>query len=76
MDGVVDSATMVTLVRNDLIGVRFDPKNICPVCVLSGIGSDPVHGRLKHNISISVSTQTFLHTVCVASLIDTNTTRC
>ena len=62
---VLDSATMVTLVREDLIGSRLDPKNIGPVCVLSGIRSDPVHGRLVHNVPISVGTQTFLHTVCL-----------
>ena len=58
-DAVVDSAAMVTLVREDLIVSRLDPKNIGPVCVLSGIGSDPVHGRLVHNVPISVGTQTF-----------------
>ena len=68
---VVDSATMVTLIRDDLIGSRPDPQNIGPVCVLSGIGSDPVHGRLVHNVHISVGSQTFLHTVCVAPIKDT-----
>ena len=61
---------MVTLIREGLIGSRLDPKNIGPVCVLSGIGSDPVHGRLVHNVPISVGTQTFLHTVCVAPIKD------
>ena len=69
-DAVVDSAAMVTLVREDLIGSRIDPKNIGPLCVLSGIGSDPVHGRLVHNVPIPVGTQTFLHTVCVDPIKD------
>ena len=69
-DAVVDSAAMVTLVREDLIGSRLDPKNIGPLCVLSGIGSDPVHGRLVHNVPIPVGTQTFLHTVCVDPIKD------
>ena len=63
---VVDSATMVILIGEDLVGSRLDPKTICPVCILSGIGSDPVHDRLVHNVPIYVGTLTFLHTVCVA----------
>ena len=69
-DTVVDSAAMVTLVREDLIGSRLDPKSIGPVCVLSGIGSDPVHGRFVHNVPIPVGTQTFLYTVCVDPIKD------
>ena len=70
MDAVVDSAAMVTLIREDFFKSAFHPLDFGPVCVLSGIGTDPVHGRLVHNVPISVGTQTFLHTVCVAPIKD------
>ena len=71
MKAVVDSAAMVTLIREDFFKSVLQPADFGPVCVLSGIGTDPVHGRLVHNVPISVGTQTFLHTVCVAPIKDT-----
>ena len=42
-----------------------------PVCVLTGIDADSVNGRIVNNVPITVGTQTFLHTVCVAPVRDT-----
>ncbi|MCG8044069.1 MAG: hypothetical protein JAY66_00010, partial [Candidatus Thiodiazotropha taylori] len=69
-DAVIDSAAMVTLVRDDFLQSVFEPENLGPVCILSGIGADPVHGRLVHNVPITVGMQTFLHTVCAAPIKD------
>ena len=70
MEAVVDSAAMVTLIRNDFLQSHFNPVELVPVCVLSGIGTNPVHGRLVHNVLITVGSQTFLHTVCAAPIKD------
>ena len=37
MDAVVDSAAMVTLIREDFFKSAFHPLDFGPVCVLSGI---------------------------------------
>ena len=71
MESVVDSAAMVTLIKEDFLKSVFHPTDLGPVCILSGIGADPVHGRLVHNVPITVGTQTFLHTVCAAPIKDT-----
>ena len=69
-DAILDTAAMVTLIRDDYLQSITDPHQICPVCVLTGIGSDPVHGRIVYNVPITVGTQTFLHTVCFAPVKD------
>ena len=71
MKAVVDSAAMITLIREHFLKSVFQPADFGPVCVLSGIGTDPVHGRFVHDVPISVGTQIFLHTVCVAPIKDT-----
>ena len=68
---VLDTAAMVTLVRDDVLKSVRNPHDLGPTCVLKGIGPDPVHGRIVHNVPITVGTQTFLHTVCVAPVKDT-----
>ena len=65
---IVDSAAMVTLVQEDYFRKICSPQNIGHVCVLTGIGADPVQGYLVPNVPITVGSQTFLHTVCVAPL--------
>ena len=62
---------MVTLVQENLFSKIFRPRNFGPMCVLTGIGEEPVHGQLVHNFPINIGTQTFLHTVCVAPIKDT-----
>ena len=69
-EAVIDSAAMVTLVQESLFSKTFRPKDFGPVCVLTGIGEEPVHGQLVHNFPINVGSQTFLHTVCVAPIKD------
>ncbi|MEW8187006.1 MAG: reverse transcriptase domain-containing protein, partial [Candidatus Thiodiazotropha endolucinida] len=69
-EAVIDSAAMVTLVQEEHFRSVFTPQDFGPVCVLTGIGTDPVHGQLVHNVPITVGTQTFLHTVCVAPISD------
>ena len=68
---VLDTAAMVTLVRDDVLKSVRNPHDLGPTCVLKGIGYDPVHGRIVHDVPITVGTQTFLHTVCVAPVKDT-----
>ena len=68
---VLDTAAMVTLVRDDVLKSVQNPRDLGSTCVLKGIGSDPVHGRMVHNVPITIGTQTFLHTVCVAPVKDT-----
>ena len=70
-DAVIDSAAMVTLVQENLFSKIFRPRNFGPMCVLTGIGEEPVHGQLVHDFPINIGTQTFLHTVCVAPIKDT-----
>lgn len=62
---------MVTLIRDDYLAPLYSPEQLGPVCVLTGIGADPVKGRIVYNVPITVGTQTFLHTVCVAPVKDT-----
>ena len=49
----------------------YSPKQLGPVCVLTGIGAEPVKGRIIYNVPITVGTQTLLYTVCVAPVKDT-----
>ena len=70
MEAVVDSAAMVTLIRDDFLQSHFNPVELGPVCVLSGIGTNPVNGRLVHNVPITVGSQTVLHTVCAVPIKD------
>ena len=70
MEAVVDSAAMVTLIRDDFLPSHFNPVELGPVCVLSGIGTNSVHGRLVHNVPITVGSHTFLHTICAAPIKD------
>ena len=67
---ILDTAAMVTLVRDDYLAPVYSQEQVGPVCVLSGIGTDPVKGRIIYNVPITVGTQTFLHTVCVAPVKD------
>ena len=67
-NAILDTAAMVTLVRDDYLAPIYSPKHLGPVCVLRGIGAD--QGRIRYNVSITVGTQTFLHTVCVAPVKD------
>ena len=69
-ESVVDSVAMVILIREDFFKSVFQPTDLGPVCVLSGIGTNPVHGRRVHNVPFTVGTQTFLHTVCAAPIKD------
>ena len=56
MESVIDSAAMVTLIREDFLKSVFQPTDLGPMCILSGIGTDPVHGRLVHNVPITART--------------------
>ena len=67
---IVDSAAMVTLVQEGYFRKICSPQNIWQVCVLTGIGADPVQGYLVPNVPITVGSQTSLHTVCVAPVKD------
>ena len=69
-EAIIDSSAMVTLVQRDLFSRVFQPGDMGPSCVLTGIGEEPVHGQLVYNFPINVGTQTFLHTVCVAPIKD------
>ena len=68
---VLDTTAMVTLVRDDYLTDFKTQGQMGPVCVLTGIGADPVHGRIMYNVPITLGSQTFLHTVCVAPVKDT-----
>ena len=68
---VLDTAAMVTLVRDDYLTDFKTQGQMGPVCVLTGIGTDPVHGRIMYNVPITLGSQTFLLTVCVAPVKDT-----
>ena len=68
---VLDTAAIVTLVRDDDLTDFKTQGQMGPVCVLTGIGTDPVHGRIMYNVPITVGSQTFLDTVCVAPVKDT-----
>ncbi|MCG8112848.1 MAG: hypothetical protein N0E59_18995, partial [Candidatus Thiodiazotropha taylori] len=61
---------MVTLIQEEYFRSICSFKDLGPVCVLTGIGVDPVRGQLVHNVPITVGSQTFLHTVCVAPIKD------
>ena len=67
---VFNTAAMVTLIRDDYMTPLYSQDQLGPICVLTGIGSDPVQGRIVHNVPITVGTQTFLHTVCFAPVRD------
>ena len=69
---VLDTAAMVTLVRSEFLKSVQNPRDLGPTCVLKGIGTDPVHGRMVHNVPIAVGTQTFRHTDCAAPVKDTD----
>lgn len=69
-EAVIDSAAMVTLVQEGHFRSILSPGKLGQKCILSGIGSDAVHGQIVHNVPITVGTQTFLHTVCVAPIKD------
>ena len=68
---IVDSAAMVTLVQDSYFREVCSPQYEGQICILTGIGTDPVQGYLVPNVPITVGTQTFLHTVCVAPIKDT-----
>ena len=70
-NAVIDTAAMVTLVRDDYLAPLYGSSQLGPVCVLTGIGADPGGGRIVHNVPITVGTQTFLHTVCMAPVRET-----
>ena len=69
-EDVIDSAAIVTLVQENPFSRIFCLKDFGPVCVLTGIGEEPVHGQLVHNFPINAGSQTFLYTVCVAPIKD------
>ena len=69
-NAILDTAAMVTLIRDDYLAPLYSPEQLGPVCVLTGIGADPVQGRIIYNVPITVGSQTFLHTVCVAPVKD------
>ena len=69
-NAILDTAAMVTLVRDDYLAPLYSQEQLGPVCVLTGIGADPVKGRIIYNVPITVGTQTFLHTICVAPVKD------
>ena len=56
-EAVIDSAAMVTLVQKDLFSKIFKSKDLGPICVLTGIGEEPVHGQRVHNFPINIGTQ-------------------
>ena len=61
---------MVTLVKEELFASTCGHLEYGPVCVLSGIGEDKVHGHFVDNVPITIGTITYLHTVCVAPISD------
>ena len=67
----LDTAVMVTLVRDDVLKSVQNPCDLGLTFVLKGIGSDPLDGRMVHNVPIIIGTKTFLHTVCVAPVKET-----
>ena len=69
-NAILDTAAMVTLVRDDYLVPLYSPEQSGPVCVLTDIGADPVQGRIIYNVPITVGSQTFLHTVYVAPVKD------
>ena len=67
---VVDTAAMVTLVREDYFKTISFQGELGPTCILTGISEDPLSGQIIHNVPITIGTQTFLHSVCVAPIND------
>ena len=61
---------MVTLIQDSYFRNICAPHYEGQICVLTGIGADPVQGYLVPNVPITVGSQTFLHTVCVAPIKD------
>ena len=55
-NAVIDTAAMVTLVRDNYLAPLYGSSQLGPVCVLTGIGADPVSGRIVHNVPITVGT--------------------
>lgn len=61
---------MVTLIQDKHFHSIYNSHEYGPICVLTGIGTDPVYGQIVYNVPITVGTQTYLHTVCVAPIQD------
>lgn len=69
-NAVVDTAAMVTLVREDYFKIISFQGKLGPTCILTGISEDPLSGQIIHNVPITIGSQTFLHSVCVAPIND------
>ena len=65
-----DTAAMDTLIRDDYHQPIHDPNQIGQVCIMAGIGADPVQCWIVYNVPITVGAHTFLHTVCFAPVND------
>ena len=50
---VLDTAAMVTLVRDDFLTSTNFPRTFGPDCVLTGIGKDLVQVRIIYNVPIT-----------------------
>ena len=61
---------MVTLIQDNYFRSICAPHYEGQICVLTGIGADPEQGYLVPNVPITVGSQIFLHTVCVAPIKD------
>ena len=69
-ESVLDTAAMVTLVREDYFNeINFTGES-GPTCNLTGINNDPIKGKIIKNVPITIGGCTFLHSVCVAPIKD------
>ena len=67
-DWVLDTAAMVTLVREDYFNeINFIGESR-PTFNLTGINIDPIKGKIIKTVPIMIGRYTFLHTVCVAPI--------
>ena len=69
-DDSLDTAVMVTLIRNDHRQPVHDPNQIGTVFMLTEIGAEPIQGLIVYNVPTTVRTQTFLHIVCFVPVKD------
>ena len=67
-ESVLDTAAMVTLVREDYFNeINFIGESR-PTCNLTGINNDPIKGKIIKTVPIMIGRYTFLHSVCVAPI--------
>ena len=69
-ESVLDTAAMVTLVREDYFNeINFTGES-GPTCNLTGINNDPIKGKIIKKVPITIGGCTFLHSVCIAPIKD------